>query len=205
MMQKKTTIAIADDHKLFVEGIKMVLSETNWLEWAGEAYTASAAVKLYQDKKPSILLLDYYLPDGNGLSVSTEILAKDPNAIIIILSMENDTDLVYQCKQIGVKGYLVKNLSSDELLFTIQEILKGNTVFMWETYPIIQKSEQENLLSKREMEIVGLISRGLTSNEIAESLHLSAFTVNTHRRNILRKLGLKNTAMMVQYAKERNW
>lgn len=205
MMQKKTTIAIADDHKLFVEGIKMVLSETNWLKWVGEAYTASAAVKLYQDKKPSILLLDYYLPDGNGLSVSTDILAKDPNAIIIILSMENDTDLVYQCKQIGVKGYLVKNLSSDELLFTIQEILKGNTVFMWETYPIIQKSEQENLLSKREMEIVGLISRGLTSNEIAESLHLSAFTVNTHRRNILRKLGLKNTAMMVQYAKERNW
>lgn len=205
MMQKKTSIAIADDHKLFVEGIKMVLKETNWLEWVGEAYTASAAVQLYLEKKPSILLLDYYLPDGNGLTVSTEILSKDPKAVIIILSMENDTDLIYQCKQIGVKGYIVKNLSSDELLTAIETILKGTPVFMWETSSIVQKPEHEEILSKREIEIVGLISRGLTSIEIAETLHLSSFTVNTHRRNILRKLRLKNTAMMVQYARAKNW
>lgn len=201
----KTTIAIADDHKIFVEGIRSVLKEVDWLNWKGEAFTAKDAVKLYKEQQPDIFLLDYYFPDGTGLNVATEILKDKPSATIIILSMENDADLVYQCRQVGVKGYIIKNLSSDELLTAIQETLRGNSVFMWDYEPEVNKQPLENNISKREIEIVGLISKGLTSQEIAETLHLSTYTVNTHRRNILRKLELKNTAMMVQYARSRNW
>lgn len=201
----KTTIAIADDHKIFVEGIRSVLKEVDWLNWKGEAFTAKDAVKLYKEQQPDIFLLDYYFPDGTGLNVATEILKDKPSATIIILSMENDADLVYQCRQVGVKGYIIKNLSSDELLTAIQETILGNSFFMWDYEPVVNKQPPENSISKREIEIVGLISKGLTSQEIAETLHLSTYTVNTHRRNILRKLELKNTAMMVQYARSRNW
>ncbi|MBH2003182.1 MAG: response regulator transcription factor [Sphingobacteriia bacterium] len=201
----KTTIAIADDHKIFVEGIRSVLKEVDWLNWKGEAFTAKEAVRLYKEKQPDVFLLDYYFPDGTGLNVATEILESNPAATIIILSMENDTDLVYQCRQVGIKGYIIKNLSSEELLTAIQETIQGNSVFMWDYEPVVNKQPLENNISKREIEIVGLISKGLTSQEIAETLHLSTYTVNTHRRNILRKLELKNTAMMVQYARSRNW
>lgn len=198
--RKMVSIAIADDHKIFAEGIRSVLKEVSWLQWFGEAHTALQALRLYEEKTPEVLLLDYHLPDGKGLEVAEEILKKHPKAIILMLSMENDNDLIYQCKIAGVRGYLIKNLSSDELVTAIEEAVAGNAVFMWsiDKTPPLQK--QTDVLSKREKEIVHWISNGLTSQEIAEKLYLSSYTVDTHRRNILRKLELKNTAMMVQYA-----
>jgi DNA-binding NarL/FixJ family response regulator len=204
-MHKITSIAIADDHKIFVEGIRSVLKDVDWLSWKGEAFSVSDAVRLYTEQQPDIFLMDYYFPDGTGLQASIEILEKNPSATIIILSMENDADLVHQCRLVGIKGYIIKNLSSEELLSAIQETIQGNTVFMWDEEPTISKQPAETNISKREIEIVGLVTKGLTSQEIADKLHLSTYTVNTHRRNILRKLELKNTAMLVQYARSMNW
>jgi len=204
-MHKITSIAIADDHKIFVEGIRSVLKDVDWLSWKGEAFSVSDAVRLYTEQQPDIFLMDYYFPDGTGLQASIEILEKTPSATIIILSMENDADLVHQCRLVGIKGYIIKNLSSEELLSAIQETIQGNTVFMWDEEPTISKQPAETNISKREIEIVGLVTKGLTSQEIADKLHLSTYTVNTHRRNILRKLELKNTAMLVQYARSMNW
>lgn len=204
-MHKITSIAIADDHKIFVEGIRSVLKEVDWLSWKGEAFTARDAVRLYAEQQPDIFLMDYYFPDGTGLQAAIEILEKNASATIIMLSMENDADLVHQCKLVGIRGYIIKNLSSDELLSALQETIQGNPVFMWDQEPMISKHPAESSISKREIEIVGLITQGLTSQEIADRLHLSTYTVNTHRRNILRKLELKNTAMLVQYARSMNW
>ncbi|MBL7760374.1 MAG: response regulator transcription factor [Sediminibacterium sp.] len=204
-MHKITSIAIADDHKIFVEGIRSVLKEVDWLSWKGEAFTASDAVRLYAEQQPDIFLMDYYFPDGTGLQAAIEILEKNASATIIMLSMENDADLVHQCRLVGIRGYIIKNLSSDELLSAIKEIIQGNPVFMWDQEPMINKHPAETNISKREIEIVRLITQGLTSQEIADKLHLSTYTVNTHRRNILRKLELKNTAMLVQYARSMNW
>jgi DNA-binding NarL/FixJ family response regulator len=143
----------------------------------------------------------YHLPDGKGSEVAATILQEFPKAIILILSMEHDNDIIYQCKTAGVKGYLIKNLSSDELLEAIQESVAGQEIFMWAPEkPTTAK--HEDVLSKREKEIIHLITQGLTSHEIAEKLFLSTYTVDTHRRNILRKLDLKNTAMMVLYAQQ---
>lgn len=204
-MPNRTKIAIADDHKIFAEGIQMVLKEQEWINWVGEAFTAKDAFQLYEDRRPDIYLLDYHFPDGNGYLVAEKILSKYPNASIIILSMENDNDIMHQCRLLGVKGYIIKNLSSDELIEAIEQVLAGNHVFMWGEELQTQLKEEDGGLSKREKEIVSLISKGLTSQEIAEAINLSVLTINTHRRNILRKLNLKNTAMMVQYARVNRW
>ncbi|MFY8025862.1 MAG: response regulator transcription factor [Sediminibacterium sp.] len=200
-MLNRTKIAIADDHKIFAEGIQSVLKDQDWITWVGEAFTAKDAYQLYEDRRPDIFLLDYHFPDGNGYEVAQRILHKYPNAAIIILSMENDNDIINQCKLLGVKGYIIKNLSSDELIETIEQIIKGNNVFMWGEELQTKLKQEDGGLSKREKEIIALISKGLTSQEIADAISLSVLTINTHRRNILRKLNLKNTAMVVQYAR----
>lgn len=204
-MHNRTRIAIADDHKIFAQGIQMVLKEQEGISWVGEAFTAKDAYQLYEDRRPDIFLLDYHFPDGNGYQVAEKILLMYPQASIIILSMENDNDIMNQCRLLGVKGYIIKNLSSDELLDAIEQVNAGNTVFMWGEELQAQIKEEDGGLSKREKEIVSLISKGLTSLEIAASINLSVLTINTHRRNILRKLNLKNTAMMVQYARVNRW
>ena len=198
---RKISIAIADDHKIFAEGIQSVTKEIGWLHWVGQAYTAKETIAMYKEKRPDVLLLDYHLPDGKGTDVAKEILKDHSSAIILMLSMENDNDIIYQCKTVGVMGYLIKNLSSDELLSAIEEAISGVPVFMWSAEKQTQKP-QVDILSKREKEIIQLIRQGLTSHEIANKLFLSTYTVDTHRRNILRKLDLKNTAMMVLYAQQ---
>lgn len=202
LRKPKITIAIADDHKIFVEGIRSVTKEVDWLEWTGEAYTGKAALEMFKQQQPEVLLLDYHLPDAKGIEIATEILHSYPGAIILILSMENDNDIIYQCKVAGVMGYLIKNLSSDELLAAVEEAVSGRPVFMWSKENAPSPSKHADVLSKREKEIIHWIRNGLTSQEIAGKLFLSTYTVDTHRRNILRKLELKNTAMMVQYAQQ---
>jgi DNA-binding NarL/FixJ family response regulator len=200
-MLNRTKVAIADDHKIFAQGIKSVLKDQEWINWVGEAFTAKDAFQLYEDRRPDIFLLDYHFPDGNGYEVAQKILHKYPNAAIIILSMENDSDIMHQCSLLGIKGYIIKNLSSDELIQTIEQVVSGNNVYMWGEEMDSKLTDQDGGLSKREKEIIALISKGLTSQEIADTINLSVLTINTHRRNILRKLNLKNTAMVVQYAK----
>ncbi|MEN9298226.1 MAG: hypothetical protein RLZZ429_539 [Bacteroidota bacterium] len=198
---RKVSVAIADDHKIFVEGIQSVTKDVEWIEWAGSAHGAAEAVALFRQKQPEVFLLDYHFPDGKGYEVAATIIKDFPKAIILILSMEHDNDIIQQCKSAGVKGYLIKNLSSDELLEAIQQSVLGEEIFMWAPEkPTTTK--QADGLSKREKEIIQLITQGFTSQEIAEKLFLSTYTVDTHRRNILRKLDLKNTAMMVLYAQQ---
>jgi two-component system NarL family response regulator len=180
-MSNRTKIAIADDHKIFAEGIQSVLKDQDWITWVGEAFTAKDAYQLYK--------------------VAKRILHKYPNAAIIILSMENNNDFMHQSKLLGVKGYIIKNLSSSESIEIIEQIIKGNNVFMWGEELQTKLKQEDGGLSKREKEIIALISKGLNSQEIANAISLSVLTINTHRRNILRKLNLKNIAMVVQYAR----
>ena len=204
-MPNRTKIAIADDHKIFAEGIRSVLKEQEWINWVGEAFNIRDAIQLYIDRRPDIYLLDYHFPDGTGYQVAEKILSQFPEAKIIILSMENDQDIMMECKALGVKGYIIKNLSSDELIEAIETVMHNQTYFMWGKEVDALIKEEESGLSKREKEIVSLISKGFTSQEIADAINLSVLTINTHRRNILRKLNLKNTAMMVQYARINKW
>lgn len=204
-MHNRIKIAIADDHKIFAEGIRSVLREQEWINWVGEAFNTRDAIQLYIDRRPDIYLLDYHFPDGTGYQVAEKILSQFPAAKILILSMENDYDIMLECKALGIKGYIIKNLSSDELIEAIETVMHNQSFFMWGEEEAELMKEAEGGLSKREMEIVSFISKGFTSQEIADAINLSVLTINTHRRNILRKLNLKNTAMMVQYARINKW
>ncbi len=204
-MHNRIKIAIADDHKIFAEGIRSVLKEQDWINWVGEAFNTRDAIQLYIDRRPDIFLLDYHFPDGTGYQVAEKILSQFPEAKIILLSMENDYDIMLECKALGVRGYIIKNLSSDELIEAIETVLHNQSFFMWGDEAAALIKEPEVGLSKREKEIVSLITKGFTSQEIADAINLSVLTINTHRRNILRKLNLKNTAMMVQYARINKW
>lgn len=198
---RNVRIAIADDHKIFAEGIMSVTKEVQWLQWEGMVHTVADTLTLCRNKQPEVLLLDYHLPDGKGIDVANTLLKEFPQLIILMLSMENDNDIIYQCKTTGVMGYLIKNLSSDELLSAINDAVSGTPVFMWSP-DSPTGNKRADVLSKREKEIIHWVRQGLTSHEIAEKLFLSTYTVDTHRRNILRKLDLKNTAMMVLYAQQ---
>lgn len=193
------TIIIADDHKIFAESLAGMLQENNLFNVVAITHTVAATIETLQSTKSSILLLDYHFPDGKGIDVAEFVHKAGLPIKIVLLSMENELPVMRQAEQLGVSAYLIKNLSSAELLEALQQVLSGEKVYMWPEQRTGQATEVQ-LLSPREQEIVQLVRQGLTSQEIAAQLYLSNYTVETHRRNILRKLNMKNTAMLVQWA-----
>lgn len=195
------TIIIADDHKIFAESLAAMLAETNLYQVVAITHTVEATKGAIQTTSADLLLLDYHFPDGKGIDVAGFIQQAQLPIKTIMLSMENDLPVMQQAEQLGISAYLIKNLSSAELLESMQWVLSGQKVFMWPEQRDERASEVQ-LLSPREQEIVQLVRKGFTSQEIAAQLFLSNYTVETHRRNILRKLNMKNTAMLVQWAEK---
>lgn len=195
------TIIIADDHKIFAESLANMLQEQNRFKVITITHTIAATKVALLEFNADLLLLDYHFPDGKGIDVAGFVHEEQLPVKTIMLSMENDFPVMQQAEQLGVNAYLIKNLSSAELIEAMEQVLAGEKVFMWPEQRAEQPAEVQ-LLSPREQEIVQLVRQGLTSQEIAAQLFLSNYTVETHRRNILRKLNMKNTAMLVQWAEK---
>lgn len=195
------TIIIADDHKIFAESLANMLQEQNRFQVITITHTIAATKVALLEYNADLLLLDYHFPDGKGIDVAGFVHEEQLPVKTIMLSMENDFPVMQQAEQLGVNAYLIKNLSSAELIEAMEQVLAGEKVFMWPEQRAEQPAEVQ-LLSPREQEIVQLVRQGLTSQEIAAQLFLSNYTVETHRRNILRKLNIKNTAMLVQWAEK---
>ncbi|MFN3794620.1 MAG: LuxR C-terminal-related transcriptional regulator [Chitinophagaceae bacterium] len=195
------TIIIADDHKIFAESLANMLQEQNRFQVITITHSIAATKVALLEYNADLLLLDYHFPDGKGIDVAGFVHEEQLPVKTIMLSMENDFPVIQQAEQLGVNAYLIKNLSSAELIEAMEQVLAGEKVFMWPEQRAEQPAEVQ-LLSPREQEIVQLVRQGLTSQEIAAQLFLSNYTVETHRRNILRKLNMKNTAMLVQWAEK---
>lgn len=195
------TIIIADDHKIFAESLANMLQEQNRFKVITITHTIAATKVALLEFNADLLLLDYHFPDGKGIDIARFVHEAQLPIKTIMLSMENDFPVMQQAEQMGVNAYLIKNLSSAELLDAMEQVLAGEKVFMWPEQRADEPAEVQ-LLSPREQEIVQLVRQGLTSQEIAAQLFLSNYTVETHRRNILRKLNMKNTAMLVQWAEK---
>lgn len=195
------TIIIADDHKIFAESLANMLQEQNRFQVITITHTIAATKVALLEYNADLLLLDYHFPDGKGIDVAGFVHEEQLPVKTIMLSMENDFPVMQQAELLGVNAYLIKNLSSAELIEAMEQVLAGEKVFMWPEQRAEQPAEVK-LLSPREQEIVQLVRQGLTSQEIAAQLFLSNYTVETHRRNILRKLNMKNTAMLVQWAEK---
>ncbi len=210
-MDKKTIhLIIADDHSLFIDGLKLLLRDESDITVDDVANDGKELLSLLQRQTPNIVLLDINMPKLNGLEASRHIKKSYPGIKIIILSTYKEDHLIEKAKQYGANGYLLKNCSKEELLQTIQLIFTGHSCFPYRTPKDDNGFDEKDVflkqfdLTKREAEIIQLIKNDLTNQQIADKLYLSIYTVETHRKNIMQKLGLKSPAALIKFILENN-
>jgi len=200
---------IVDDHQLVREGIQLMLSATDQIEVIGEAINGKEALAQIEEHDLDVILLDLNMPEMNGIDACKAIKKIQPELKIIILSMISERKLVQKLMNYGANGYLLKNSGQEEIIHAIKEVHAGNNHFDPEIldmmlYPDKHKAvKDENLhpsLSRREKEILQLIIDEKTTGEIAKKLFISFGTVESHRRNMISKLGVRNTAGLVSAA-----
>jgi DNA-binding NarL/FixJ family response regulator len=200
-------LLIADDHTLFIEGLSMLVSRIEDVHIVGDAKNGKQVIELCQSQKVDLILMDLEMPEMGGIE-ATEIIKRDfPNIKIVAVTMLNDYNTIKKALRSGMDGYVVKNLGISELQNAIETVMNGHIYMSPEITTILalgvagRKPNQAYVpdLTKREKEVIKLIIDGLTNDTIAEKLFLSPLTVSTHRKNVLSKLNLKNTAMLVKY------
>lgn len=200
-------LLIADDHTLFIEGLSMLVSRIEDVHVVGDAKNGKQVIELCQSQKIDLILMDLEMPEMGGIE-ATEILKRDfPNIKIVAVTMLHDYNTIKRALRSGMDGYVVKNLGISELQKAIETVMNDHIYMSPEITTILalgvagRKPNQAYVpdLTKREKEVIKLIIDGLTNDTIAEKLFLSPLTVSTHRKNVLSKLNLKNTAMLVKY------
>ena len=203
-------VAITDDHTIVIEGIKTMLKSNKEIA-ISQAFTTIADTMNDLDPDMQILLLDINLPDGNGIIACKELLKKFPGLKIIALTNFEDSAFVKQIMKNGANGYLLKNTGKTELVTAIKTVLDGENYLPQHIKDIllnesIGKGNSSYFIPKltsREKEILGLIIKEYTTEEIANSIFISVKTVEAHRSNLIQKLGVKNTAGLVRVAFEK--
>jgi DNA-binding NarL/FixJ family response regulator len=197
-----TRIFIVDDHYMIIEGIKSLLQNEKGIEWMGHAMNAASCMAFLQMHTPDIILLDINLPDKNGMDLCKEIKSAFPKINIIGLSSFNQQSYINKIMENGASGYVLKNATREELVDAIEYVMDGKKYLSDEAALIIKKNEGSKIpiLTRREKEVLLLISEGMTNNEIATKLFISSTTVDTHRKNLLAKFEAKNTATLIRMA-----
>lgn len=204
----KNKVMLVDDHKLFRKGLRMLIEALNRFEVSGEASTGTEFLELLELELPDIVMLDIAMPEMDGIEAARLALAKYPDLRIITLSMFGEQDYYFKMVDAGVKGFLLKNSDFSEVKMALETVMDGGNYFSRELLMNLVnslKNSPEELtpdspLSDREREIILLICKGMSTQEIADSLCLSKRTVDSHRANILLKTGCRNTASLVVYA-----
>lgn len=187
---------IVDDHQLFVDGLKRILTDEPGFNIVGISNTGEGLPELINDSGANLLLLDIQLGGSSGLAICKDLRRKFPSLKIIMISMIQAPHILKEAEKEGANGYIPKTTDASLLKQVIREICEGKNIFLGD---VIEKGEI-NLLSEREMEIIYLIKQGHTTKIIAEMLFLSEYTVETHRKNILRKLQLGSANELIAYA-----
>jgi DNA-binding NarL/FixJ family response regulator len=208
-------IILADDHNLVRKGFKSILESVENFSVIAEAEDGMELLEKIEESEPDLVILDYSMPGMNGVEITERIREKNENLKIIMLTMHDNETIILDAIGAGINGYLYKEAEVDELEFAINEVIQGKDYFSEGVKEKIIKfhknrkrgkfyelSEEKIPLSKREIEIITHISQGLNSHEIADKLFISPFTVIKHRKNILKKLNMKNFAEVVGFAKE---
>lgn len=209
MQSPNIDIAIVDDHPIVIQGLKKMLESEKYFNICGTFVDGSGIINFLKTNTVDIVLLDITLPDISGIELCTEIKKISGEISIIILSNRSERSIIMQCLQNGASGYLLKNATIDELADCIRGALSGNIVFCKEVKEIMIKPSKNDLagiprLTKREKEILKLLTEGKTSGIIADELFLSPLTVDTHRKNILQKFQVKNVAELINVAVQNN-
>ncbi len=207
-------LIVADDHRLFREGLKALLSVTDDIEVIGEAEDGDSVVEKCSLQQPDIILMDINMPGLNGIQATQRILEKHPQTDIIILTMLEDDASIFNAMRAGARGYLLKGSDPNEVLSVIRAVAEGQALFgpaiaarvlgyfkALSTYPN-QALAPLPELTERELEVLRLISQGLNNQDIAQKLFLSPKTVRNHITNIFSKLQVADRAQAIVRARE---
>jgi DNA-binding NarL/FixJ family response regulator len=206
-----TSIVLADDHQIVRQGLRSLLDAEEDMKVVGSASTGLEAVELADQLRPDILVTDMMMPELNGMEVTRQALQRSPGTRVIVLSMHANEGYVTQALRNGALGYVLKDSSLEELVEAVRTVLVGRRFLsasiserMIEIY--IQKEKDASIddpyetLTNREREVLQMAAEGHSSTEIAERLTISARTVETHRSNLMRKLGLSNQTELIRFA-----
>lgn len=199
-------IAIAEDHQSLIDGIKVFLEYEEDIIVVGEANDGEKLLEIVNKKKPDVILTDIRMPIMDGITATRQVMKIFPNCKVIAFSMFEQDEAVNQMAEAGAVGYIMKNSSLKVVLTAIRAVMAGETYFDKSLKTKgASKHEDDVHLSKRETEIVKLIGQGKTSQEIADMLFIGKTTVDTHRKNILKKLSLQGKSELLRYSMEKKY
>jgi DNA-binding NarL/FixJ family response regulator len=214
---EKINVVLADDHVLVRKGIKAMLESDTQIDVIGEANNGVEALETARNLKPDILVLDIRMPEMNGLEAAARLHDVAPDTKAVILSMHDSEEYVLQALDAGAYGYLLKDTDKTEFLKALKQVHSGNKYFtgavsnvlanrLLKSKPYVPKTPAEDPynLTKREKEILRLIIDGKHNKDIADSLDKSVRTIETHRFNIMKKMGVTNAVDMVNKAVKEN-
>ena len=209
-----TRILIADDHPIFIDGIVSLIDGIDGFTVVNTAENGKIAIEKINDSNPDIILMDINMPVLDGVEATRVIKSEYPDVKVIMLTMYDEIRLIKDVLEIGARGYILKNIGRDDLIKALETVSNGQPFLD----PAVQEkmiislsgndgdeqdepnAELVNSITQREMEILQLIALGMTSGEIAKKLFISKNTVETHRKNLLGKLNVKNTAALLKFA-----
>ncbi len=204
-------ILLADDHNVLREGMRLLLERQPGFEVVGEASDGRETISLVEDQHPDVVIMDIAMPNLNGIEATRRITERSPRIGVVILSMHHDESYVIRSLKAGARAYLLKDALKTELVAAIQAVAQGRSFFSPKVSQILQEDyiqalgrkggeDSYDLLTGREHEILQLIAEGKTNKEVANLLHLSLHTVDTHRTHILQKLNLHSVPELILYA-----
>jgi len=201
-MGDKISVLLVDDHSLVRRGFRRILEDEPDMKVVGEAADGVEAIKLADELQPKVIVMDCAMPGMNGLDATRRILAKHPEALVLMLSMHPEETLVRQALEAGARGYVLKNAVDLELGTAIRRVVGGETVLdsQLKRPAVVLKGKRSAALTPRELEVLQMIVEGKSNKEIAAVLDLSANTVAVHRANMMDALGMHKTAELVVYA-----
>lgn len=203
-------VLVVDDHTVVRAGLCRLLESEQDIRVVGQTGSGHEALKLAKELKPDVMLLDYSLPDIDGMETTERLVATKQKCRVLILTMYANEEYAIRLLRAGASGFIVKGAGTDELLVALRKVAKGGTYVT----PAIQEkmvtrigqptdTVPESTLSNREMQVLLKLARGATTREVAESLSLSVSTVETYRSRILEKLGLRNNSDLTRFAIKR--
>lgn len=213
-MNKKLKILLVDDHDMFRDGVKLLLSSGNTAEVIAEARNGKEFLEIAPKCHPDVVLMDIAMPEMDGIEATKIAYEQFPGMKILALTMFGDEKYYYKLIQSGIKGFVLKSSGISELIKAIDEVAEGRNFFSNELLCKLinniytNKTDAEtktdaqaiDKISKREIEVLNEVVMGLSNEEIGEKLHISVTTVRTHRQNLLQKTGSNNTASLIMYA-----
>lgn len=208
------TVLLVDDQSIILDGIEALLLPIDLVQVVGRATNGADAVREAATLQPEVVIMDVNMPGMDGIEATKHILKAAPDTKVLVLSMYGHKEFVLELLDAGASGYLLKNTGKAELLEALSTIMSGKRYLAREISTLLEQTDRfkdrvgENgygVLTKREVQVVKLIMQERTTQEIAEALFLSPDTVETHRRNIMHKLDVRNIAGLVKYAMERGW